>query len=75
MTFETFGYYASSLLGLSNDIYVKMLLPLDNLLKTCFEAAGIQASSQDKPFLDSLKNEMVILLLKPSSLAFPMFPL
>jgi hypothetical protein len=62
MTFETFSYYASSLIGMSTDVYVKMLLPVDNLLKVCFESAGVKETSEDAQFLESFKEEMVSML-------------
>lgn len=59
MNFEQFMEYSKSLMGMSTDIYVKLLMPFDTLLDACLEIEAIKRTEKDKIFCDALKKDVV----------------
>ena len=59
MTLEQFGKHSQGLVGNSTDIYVKIIQPVDELLKICFECAGVRQPNPDDAFISSLISDMV----------------
>lgn len=46
-------------MGMSTDIYVKLLMPFDNLLDACLETEDIKKTKEDEPFFKALKDDIV----------------
>lgn len=54
-----FRQCAESLFTLTNDELLEILLPADNLIRTCCEAASISLHRDDETWLRSLVQKMV----------------
>lgn len=59
MTMDQFIEHSKSLMGMSTDIYVKLLMPFDSLLETCLETEGIEKKDSDENFCEALKKDIV----------------
>jgi hypothetical protein len=58
MTVSQFGKHCQGLIGTSTDIYVKIIQPVEELLKVCFDCAGVPQPKEDDKFLNSLLEDM-----------------
>uniref|UniRef100_A0AC34F7S6 TLDc domain-containing protein n=1 Tax=Panagrolaimus sp. ES5 TaxID=591445 RepID=A0AC34F7S6_9BILA len=58
MTVSQFGKHSQGLVGTSTDIYVKIIQPVEELLKVCFDCAGVKQPNHDDKFLNSLMEDM-----------------
>ncbi|EYC25910.1 hypothetical protein Y032_0011g1452 [Ancylostoma ceylanicum] len=58
LTYQEFSRHATTLMGMSTDIYVVACQPLLHLIKLCSEAAAAGAVSGDEKFIGHLANEM-----------------
>ena len=59
MSLQEFSTICKSLMGMSTDGYIKMLMPARNLLSVCFQCGGAQVRSSDESFIDSVIADMV----------------
>jgi hypothetical protein len=58
MSLEQFGKHSQGLVGSSTDIYVKIIQPVEELLKVCFDCAGVPQPKHDDLFIKSLIEDM-----------------
>jgi hypothetical protein len=58
ISLQEFSAHCKSLMGMSTDVYIKMLMPARNLLAVCFQCGEAQVQPTDKPFIDSIVDDM-----------------